>query len=81
MRTRLLHGGSMEQKKTFYVRGTQYAYTGEIRIIHGGRFFVGHDQAGREAVTMRGPDGLDPMSERARADWLEMQAGFRRLRT
>jgi len=66
-------------KTHFYVKGDAYAYTGETRTIHGGLFYVGRDGAGREAVTMRGPNGSDPMADQAKADHKAMQDGFRKL--
>lgn len=66
-------------KTHFYLKGEPYAYTGETRMIYGGLFYVGRDMAGREAVTMRGPDGSDPLAEQAKVEYKMMQDCFRRL--
>lgn len=70
-------------KPTTYINGDKAEYTGEMREIAGGTFYVVKflegDREGTEGVTQRRPDGTSPDDGRAQAEWQRQQADARKI--
>jgi hypothetical protein len=75
----------MARTKTIWVGGDEGVYTGEMRILHGKKFWVVRMLegrfAGQEKVVGQSPDGDDDgRVAETKAEYREMQEGFRRLK-
>jgi hypothetical protein len=70
-------------KHTTYICGDLAEYTGKMKQIHGGSFYVFRylegEKKGKEGVTQRGPSGQDIYADLAKKEWKEQQEQFSRL--